>query len=254
LSGRPSEPAGARADGPDFVLASASPRRRQLLTAAGLVFEVKPAEINERPLADEGPVGHVERLARAKALASLPAAGGRPVLAADTVVALAGRIFGKPADLDEAKAMLTALSGQVHQVVTAWCAAGGRRGQNAAARSVSTDVGFRTLTAGEIDWYLGLGESLDKAGAYAVQGAGGFLLDFLAGSFLNVVGLPLAEVLTDLEAALGRPPRRRWPAPGPGGASGASKPRESDAGADARTGAGLGAGAGASGVGPGHGF
>ncbi len=176
---------------PDLILASASPRRKELLEAAGLRVDVRPQDVDETPFADEDAVACALRLARSKADAVPEAAA--PVLAADTVVTVDGRLLGKPADPDEAAAMLRALSGRPHAVVTAFALRfpdGTRHLQ-----AVTTRVTFRDLTDVEIRRYVVTGEPMDKAGAYAIQGQGMALIDHVDGSWTNVVGLPLPEVL-----------------------------------------------------------
>jgi len=172
-----------------LVLASASPRRLQLLRACGYDVVVSPAHLDETQLPGEPPAVMVERLARAKAVAI---AASDLVVAADTTVVLGADALAKPTDDADAARMLERLSGQTHEVITGWCVR-----KNAAVRSgiVSTRVTFRRLTAREIAAYVATGEPLDKAGAYGIQGAGGALVDGVEGSYPNVVGLPMAEVI-----------------------------------------------------------
>jgi septum formation protein len=181
-----------------LVLASGSPRRAQLLGHLGVAFEVRPADLDESVLPGEEARAYVERLARAKAAAV--AGGGELVIAADTTVEVDGTILGKPVDRADAARMLRLLSGRTHRVHT---------GVAVADRSiiVTTEVRFVDLTEGEIAWYVGSGEPLDKAGAYAIQGAGGAFVAAIDGSASNVVGLPLAE-LVDLLRAAGFDPLR----------------------------------------------
>ncbi|MDR3135210.1 MAG: Maf family protein [Deltaproteobacteria bacterium] len=189
---------------PLFVLASASPRRRELLEACGLSFEIVPAEVDESPGPNESPEALVTRLSALKAQRVQRLRPWLPVISADTLVALGNKIFGKPESLPEARAMLGELSGQTHRVVTGYCVT--RPGQEAAKPGlVTTKIAFRKLTAREIDWYLSLNQSLDKAGAYALQMGGGFLVDWLEGSYTSVIGLPLRETLEALSEALGSP-------------------------------------------------
>jgi septum formation protein len=176
------------------VLASASPRRRMLLEAAGLPVEVRPAHVDESRVAGCAPVAHALGLARKKALA-VPADG--LVVAADTVVHLGDDIFEKPAHRDEARAHLRALSGREHAVTTGVCV---RRGSVEDAFTVTTRVRFRALTDDDIARYLATGEADDKAGAYGIQGLGMVLVAEVHGDFTNVVGLPVAATL----AAIGR--------------------------------------------------
>ena len=208
-----------------LVLASASPRRAELLRAASISFEVMPAEIDESLLLGETPEAHVRRLAEAKARAVIPRAGERPVLAADTVVVVDGEVLGKPVDADDAARMLRLLSGRAHEVMTAVCLAGpskaghyvligpakaghyvligpaeaGRYVQTEVAVTTQTEVAvttveFAPLTEAEIAWYIGSGESADKAGAYAIQGLASRFVTLIEGSYANVVGLPVALV------------------------------------------------------------
>lgn len=173
------------------VLASASPRRANLLKMAGLSFDAAPADIDEGRKNGEPPLDYVHRLAREKALHQ--AHPGRPVLAADTIVFIGDRIFDKPSGPEEALATLTDLSGRTHNVVTAFCLA--EDGCVIFLSSVLSRVTFRHLTAREIKNYAATGEGLDKAGAYGLQGDGGFLIETIEGSHTNVIGLPMTEVL-----------------------------------------------------------
>ncbi|MFP2898277.1 Maf family protein [Corallococcus sp. 4LFB] len=179
-----------------FVLASASPRRKDLLAQLGLRFTVAAADINETPMAGEIARNYVHRLAVEKARTVATRHPDAWVLAADTTVALGSELLGKPRDAAEARQMLARLSGQVHEVFTGIAVAG--RAQ--ASDVVRTQVTFRALSPEEIAWYADSGEPLDKAGAYAIQGKGGFLVRGIDGSPSNVVGLPLGETL----ALLGR--------------------------------------------------
>lgn len=184
---------------PRLVLASASPRRRELLAGLGVGFEVYPVHADESPLPGEAPADLALRLARDKARAARRALGaGPPVLAADTVVALDGQVFGKPADAAEAAAMLAALSGRAHRVYTAVSLAADGREDDAVSESL---VRFRPLSAAEIEAYVATGEPMDKAGAYAVQGLGGIFVEHLEGSYSGVVGLPLFETAALLARA-----------------------------------------------------
>lgn len=170
-------------------LASASPRRSELLRAAGLRVEVHPSQADESRDPNHDPVRHAEHVARRK-LVGVPA--DRLALAADTVVHLGDTHLEKPADRLEAAAHLRALAGRTHTVTTAVCAAFGGR---TAAIAVHTEVRFRALSEAEILAYLATGEADDKAGAYGIQGRGGALVAHLRGSYTNVVGLPLEETL-----------------------------------------------------------
>jgi septum formation protein len=177
-----------------LVLASASPRRAELLRGAGFVFDVIVADVDESVRAGETPRDYVMRLAEAKASAVVARAAGRPVLGADTVVVIDGAILGKPAGDEDAKRMLRLLSGKSHQVLTGVCLLGGRADRPARTEVATTTVEFAPLTAAEIDWYVGSGEPADKAGAYAVQGLASRFVTRLDGSYSNVVGLPVPSV------------------------------------------------------------
>lgn len=176
-----------------LYLASASPRRAELLRQIAVPFSTLIAAIDETPRPGEPAPVYVERLARAKAaaaLARLDPTEPACVLGADTAVLLDGRILGKPADRDDARAMLGALSGREHQVLTAVAVADGQR---CLARVVPTRVRFRDVTAAEIAAYWATGEPQDKAGGYAIQGLGAVFVSHLEGSYSAVVGLPLGE-------------------------------------------------------------
>jgi septum formation protein len=175
-----------------LILASASPRRRWLLGALGLPFTVVAVDVDERPHAGEAPSTFARRMAAEKARAARARCPGW-VLAADTVVELEGAILGKPADADEAAAMLTRLSGRVHLVRTAVTLLR-PEGPVAEETLVTTEVAFRPFDADTIAAYVATGEPLDKAGAYAIQGEGAHLVDRVVGSYTNVIGLPLPEV------------------------------------------------------------
>lgn len=173
---------------PVLVLASRSPRRAELLAALGLAFEVCAADVDETAHPGEEPAAYVQRLAAAKAAAA--ARPGALCLGADTAVIVAGRILGKPADRDEAAAMLTSLAGRSHTVMTgvAVCA-----GAQTRSLCVATEVWFRGIEPWEAAAYAGTGEGLDKAGGYGIQGIGGIFVESIRGSYSAVVGLPLAE-------------------------------------------------------------
>jgi septum formation protein len=184
---------------PRLVLASASPRRRDLLAQVGIHPDaVAPAEVDETPLPRELPRPHALRLARAKAEAVARREPGAFVLAADTVVACGRRILGKPGDADEAERWLRLLSGRRHRVVTAVALAsrGGVR-----LRAVETAVRFKRLSDAEIRAYLASGDWEGKAGGYAIQSRAGAFVPWIGGSYSNVVGLPLTETLGLLEGA-----------------------------------------------------
>lgn len=175
-----------------LILASSSPRRRELLTRLGITFDTVPAEVDETPLAGEPAWACVTRLARTKALHVSRRLPTFLTLAADTVVALDGRLFNKPADAAEARCMLAALSGRTHEVWTGVCLASEGRVRELFA--VTSWVRFRRLSQGEIEEYVATGEPLDKAGAYAAQGRGRELIERIEGSVSNVIGLPVEEL------------------------------------------------------------
>ena len=184
---------------PDLILASASPRRRELLASLGLVPAVEPVDIDEAIRDGEPARAYAGRLAAEKCDAAVARLGAPvlAVLAADTVVVLAGEILGKPGDEAAAAAMLQRLAGHRHEVLTAYRI---RHGERVLERVVGTFVSFRSLDAKEVAAYLASGEWRGKAGAYAIQGIAGSFVTGVRGSFTNVVGLPLAEVLADLRA------------------------------------------------------
>ena len=177
-----------------LVLASRSPRRKELLSLLGVDFIIRAPEVNESQHAGEDPENYVRRVSSEKA----SAVKGSVVLGADTCVVLEGTIYGKPVSLENAEAMLQKLSGKVHRVVSGVAV---RTSEQLMITVVHTDVEFISLTQRLIDWYLGIGESLDKAGAYALQGAGGSLIKAINGSHSNVVGLPLVETASLLDRA-----------------------------------------------------
>src|ERR1022692_1072023 len=176
---------------PVLVLASASPRRQELLRNAGIIFEVRPADIPEDPLPGEGAKQCAERLARDKALAVALQRPQDVVLGADTVVVVDGQLLGKPSDAADAARMLRLLSGRVHQVITGVCLV---------ARSIpsvlseTTLVTVNELTDQDIADYVASGEPMDKAGAYAIQGIASRWISRIEGDYSNVVGLPVALV------------------------------------------------------------
>lgn len=176
-----------------IVLASASPRRSELMALAGIEFSVAPADICEDVLPGEEPGEHVIRLSREKAMAAAERAEGRFFIGADTVVLLDGRIMGKPAGEEEAFEMLSALSGRTHEVLTGFTVLDRLEGA-CVSRCVRTDVTFRTLGPQEIRDYIASGCPMDKAGAYAMQGGAVHFVRSIRGSYTNVIGLPMAEL------------------------------------------------------------
>jgi len=168
-----------------------------LLAQLGIAFGVDPAHVDESVLPGESPRTYVLRLAQEKAGAVAARHPGHVVLGADTTVALDGEILGKPADVAEARVMLGRLVGRTHVVHTAVATAG----RHVAAQTVQTAVRFADVSPQALDWYAACGEPLDKAGAYALQGVGGFLVASISGSHSAVIGLPLVETLSLLQAA-----------------------------------------------------
>ncbi|CAO0821357.1 dTTP/UTP pyrophosphatase [Desulfarculales bacterium] len=175
-----------------LVLASASPRRQEFLSRLGLNFLVRPAQVDEALVPGEPAIQAARRLVRIKAAVVGKERPKAAVLAADTLVVLEGKILGKPRDLADAQRMLQMLSGLEHQVVTGYCLNHG--GREHCGEAVSS-VRFRDLRPAEIEAYVASGEPLGKAGAYAVQGLAAALVAQVSGSYSNVVGLPLAEVV-----------------------------------------------------------
>ena len=208
---------------PELVLASSSPRRRRLLRSLGVPFGVRVPDVDERPLAGETPPAHVRRLALEKARAAAAAlpvgSGARWVLGADTVIALDGAILGKPRGPRDAERMLARLAGRSHEVLTGVALVPIGRGRSRVA-VVRSRVAMKPFDAAAIRRYVGTGEPLDKAGAYAVQGRGRRLVSEVRGSLTNVVGLPLERLAAMLAvcglapaSAAGAVPRRRAAGP-----------------------------------------
>ncbi|MEW5736854.1 MAG: Maf family protein [Thermodesulfobacteriota bacterium] len=177
-----------------LILASASPRRRELLQGAGVPFEVVESGVDENGEESGSPAELAKALARKKALAVAARFPGRFVLGADTIVVVDGAVLGKPSGPDEARRMLSLLSGRSHIVVTGFCLVREPEG-DILCDSAATEVWFKDLSEPEINWYLKTGEPYDKAGGYAIQGHGCFMVSRISGSYTNVVGLPLAETL-----------------------------------------------------------
>jgi septum formation protein len=171
-----------------LVLASRSPRRAELLQAAGFEFTIRAADIDETPRDGEPPRAYVLRVAEEKARA-VAAGDDEIVLAADTTVVLGSEIIGKPADPADARRMLRALAGKRHEVITAICL---RRGDRVSCDIATTAVWFAPLSDAEIADYVASGEPMDKAGAYGIQGLASKFIDRIDGSYTNVVGLPVA--------------------------------------------------------------
>lgn len=174
-----------------LVLASASPRRADLLRAAGFVFDVDPVEVDERIVEGETPEAHVLRLARAKAAAVAPRHPDAAVLGSDTVVAVDTEVLGKPAGPDDARRMLERLSGRTHRVFTGVAL---QHGETVLGTVEISAVRMAALTPAEIAWYVASGEATDKAGAYAIQGRASRFVERIEGSYTAVVGLPVRLV------------------------------------------------------------
>lgn len=178
----------------EIILASGSPRRRELLEMAGVPFSVITADVDESLPEGIDPVEAVQLLAGKKAAAIQEEA--KLILAADTVVALDGEIFGKPSDIEDAKRILRTLSGKIHQVHTGVCL---REGNREKRFCVTAQVEFYPLTEEEISRYVDSGEPMDKAGAYGIQGKGALLIRRIEGDYYTIVGLPIARVVRELE-------------------------------------------------------
>jgi septum formation protein len=180
-----------------LILASASPRRQALLRLVGIRFEIIPSQADERFLPGETPEEHVIRLAREKAMEVAGKHRDRWVLAADTVVEIDGKVLGKPRDHGEAEEMLQNLSHREHRVLTGYCILRFPSLEKREGKVISR-VKFKDLSQEEIRWYLNTGEPFDKAGAYAIQGRAAFMVKEVQGSYTNVVGLPLCEIVEAL--------------------------------------------------------
>jgi septum formation protein len=175
-----------------LILASASPRRRELLAQAGLPFDIVPAHIDERRRAGEDPVSYVQRLALEKARAVSALHPEARILGADTTVVFDGEVLNKPADIHEAERMLRALSGRTHQVHTGIAIVCGSRHQS---HIETTTVYFSEISNDDLTHYLATGDSLDKAGAYGIQGYAARWIPRIEGDFFNVMGLPIAAAI-----------------------------------------------------------
>ncbi len=180
--------------GPKLILASQSLRRRYLLEQAGIEFSVIPSSFDESSIRLSSPDSYVRQLAESKAGEISEKYPASWVIGADTIVFINGTVMGKPGSKSEARAMLECLSGNIHQVLTGYCICCKSAGRSF-TDAVNTEVQFKPLSMEEIDWYLDSGEPFDKAGAYAIQGIGTFLVRRINGSYTNVVGLPVCEVL-----------------------------------------------------------
>lgn len=180
-----------------LILASKSPRRRYLLKQAGLDFEVIPSHFDESMVAMGEPAEYVCKLSRAKAMEIAEQYPECWVIGADTIVLMDGTVLGKPRNQAAARAMLQRLSGATHQVYTGYTICCGHMEKDI-TDAVCTAVTFKDLSADEIEWYIHTDEPFDKAGAYAIQGLGTFLVKAINGSYTNVVGLPVCEVIEHL--------------------------------------------------------
>jgi septum formation protein len=178
-------------DLPPLVLASASPRRAEILQTVGWPFEAWAVDIDESRACDEAASNYVERLAREKAEAATARVPNRIVLGADTVVVVESAIFGKPTDADDAREMLRALNGRWHDVLTGIALRRGGESPQSVVAHEMTQVRFAKMSEDEINWYVATGEPLDKAGAYAIQGRGARFIERIKGDYFNVVGLPV---------------------------------------------------------------
>ena len=182
----------------NFVLASSSPRRRELLAGVGLDFEVIPPQVRESARDGETPLDFAKRMAREKALyVCAQERLGQIVVGSDTVVSISGEIFGKPRDEEDALLMLQKLSGRTHEVITGFCVA--RAASDVLHLGATrTEVRMKSLDTEEMRRYIKTGEPMDKAGAYAIQGIGSCLVEWIKGSYTGVVGLPLFELVSVL--------------------------------------------------------
>lgn len=206
---------------PKIILASQSPRRRYLLERAGVRFSVIPSKFDESAVSISPPDDYVRSLATEKARDIARSYPDSWVIGADTAVVVGNRVLGKPASAAEARDMLLRLSGRTHQVLTGFCVCR-RSDAKLFADTVCTDVQIKTLASTEIDWYIQTGEPFDKAGAYAIQGIGTFLVKRINGSYTNVVGLPVCEVIEILirEKVIGFDEPHPAPTPAPRGDQG----------------------------------
>jgi len=177
-----------------IILASRSPRRRYLLEQAGLEFAIIPSCVDEDAVPRSAPESYAKKLAEYKAKNVSEAHPDSWVIGADTVVLVDNIILGKPGSSEEARKMLRSLSGKTHQVITGYCICCKAR-KRIFSESIKTDVRFKALTDAEIQWYVRTGEPFDKAGSYAIQGLGSLLVKRINGSYTNVVGLPVCEIV-----------------------------------------------------------
>ena len=181
-----------------FILASASPRRQKLLRSVGLKFKVIPAHVNEEYLQGESPREHVRRLSRNKAMAIAQKNPDAWVLGADTIVVIDDLILGKPKNKKQAREMLDRLSDREHKVFTGFTLAHVAT-KVYKTKVIRSTVQFKKISPEEMEWYVSCDEPYDKAGGYAVQGKGAYFIKSIRGSYTNVIGLPLGEVLKELK-------------------------------------------------------
>jgi septum formation protein len=177
-----------------IILASKSPRRRYLLKQAGLEFSVIPSSFNENSVTMTAPEPYARILAESKARVVSEIYPDRWVIGADTIVLIDNKVLGKPGSNGEAREMLLRLSGKTHQVLTGYCVCCKSRNRFF-SETVTTDVRFKDLSSAEIEWYIQTGEPFDKAGSYAIQGLGTFIVKRINGSYTNAVGLPVCEIV-----------------------------------------------------------
>ncbi len=180
-----------------LILASKSPRRKYLLEQAGLTFSIIPSNFDESSATISDPYSYVRLMAEAKAADISEQHPDCWVIGADTIVLIDNKILGKPGSNAKARSMLKQLSGKTHQVLTGYCICCKNKDTHF-SETVKTDVHFKSLSDAEIEWYIQTGEPFDKAGAYAIQGIGTFLVKRINGSYTNVVGLPVCEVIAFL--------------------------------------------------------
>lgn len=183
----------------DLILASGSPRRRELLNALGIRLRVVPSGVSEVARDGESPVEHVSRLALEKAEDVARKFRSHWILGADTIVVIDEKILGKPESPDQAMSMLNSLAGRTHTVFTGYAIVHHQHPERNRVRHVKSRVNIRSLSTGQIRSYVQTGEPMDKAGAYAIQGIGSAIVEGVKGSYTNVVGLPLCEVARDLQ-------------------------------------------------------
>ncbi|MBU8850014.1 MAG: Maf family protein [Desulfobacterales bacterium] len=183
--------------GEKLILASRSPRRKKLLEQIGIKIEISPSDINEEIVSNKNPEAHVKELSFLKAKNQSVLYPESWILGADTIVVVQDQILGKPQSKKDAIAMLSKLNNCEHHVFTAFCVINQKK-NSVVVKSVETKVYFKYLTDQEIHWYVRTGEPFDKAGAYGIQGIGTFLVKQISGSYSNVVGLPVCEVVETL--------------------------------------------------------